>query len=90
MESMVYRLTQERGRWPFLTQRLKNVMDKTRESAPPLTKQIWEFLQDQLEVSEKREMTVGTFVTSANETTIAGVWREHANGELKPGKRTKP
>ena len=75
MESMVYRLAQERRRWPFLTQRLENVTDKARESAPPLTKQIWEFLQDQLELSEKREMTVGTFVKSANETTNAGFWK---------------
>ena len=30
-ESMAYRLTQERGRWPFLTPRLENVTDKTRE-----------------------------------------------------------
>ena len=40
LESMVYRLTQERGRWPFLTPRLENATDKTRESAPPLVKQI--------------------------------------------------
>ena len=36
LESMVYRLTQERGRWPFLTPRLENATDKTRESAPDL------------------------------------------------------
>ena len=40
----VYRLTQERERWPFLTPRLENVTNKTRESAPPPVKQIWEFL----------------------------------------------
>ena len=40
LESMGYRLTQERGRWPFLTPRLENATDKTRESAPPLIKQI--------------------------------------------------
>ena len=40
VESMVYRLTQERRRWPFLTPRLEIVTDKTRESAPPLVKQI--------------------------------------------------
>ena len=33
---MVYRLTQERGRWPFLTLRLENATDKTKENAPPL------------------------------------------------------
>ena len=43
-----------------------------------LVRQIWEFLQDQLEHSEKGELTVGKFVISANETTIAGFWREHA------------
>ena len=58
LESMVYRLTQERGRWPFLTPRLENATDKTRESAPPLVKQIWEFLEEQWEVVESREMTV--------------------------------
>ena len=40
LESMVYRLTQERGWWPFLTPRLENATDKTNENAPPLVKQI--------------------------------------------------
>ena len=82
---MAYRRTRERGRWPFLTPRLENVTDKTRENAPPLVKQIWEFLEEQLEVAEKREMTVGIFVTAANEVTIGGFWREHAKGELLEG-----
>ena len=30
VESMAYRRTQERGRWPFLTTRLENVTEKTR------------------------------------------------------------
>ena len=85
LESMWYRLKQERGWWPFLTPKLENATDKTRESAPPLIKQIWEFLEGQLEVAENREMTVGRFVTAANEVTIAGFWREHATGELKTG-----
>ena len=59
LESLGYRLTQERERWPCLTPRLKNATDKTRESAPPLIKQIWNFLEEQLEVTEGREMTVG-------------------------------
>ena len=83
LESMVYRLTQERGRWPFLTPRLENATEKTKENAPPLVKQIWSFLEEQLEVAEKREMTVTRFVTAANEVTIGGFWREHAEGELK-------
>ena len=58
LESMGYRLLQERDRWPFLTPRLENATDKTRESAPPLIKQIWEFLEGQLEVAESRDMTV--------------------------------
>ena len=74
LEAMVNRLTQERGRWSFLTPRLENVRDKTRESAPPLVKQIWEYLEEQLEVAESREMTVGRFVTAANEVTIGGFW----------------
>ena len=45
LESKGYRLTQERSRWPFLIQRLENATDKTRESAPPLTKQIWDFIE---------------------------------------------
>ena len=32
LELMGYRLTQKRSRWPFLTPRLGNVTDKTRES----------------------------------------------------------
>ena len=87
LNSMAYRLSQERGRWPFLTPRLENVKDRTRErereSAPPLVKQIWEFLEEQLELAEKREMTAGTFVTAANEVTIGGFWTEHAKGELR-------
>ena len=83
LESMVYRLTQEGGRWPFLTPRLENATEKTREDAPPLVKQIWNFLGEQLEVAEKRQMTVARFVTAANEVTIGGFWREHARGELR-------
>ena len=83
LESLVYRLTQERGRWPFLTPRLENATEKTREDAPPLVMQIWDFLEEQLEVTEKREMTVARFVTAANEVTIGGFWREHARGELR-------
>ena len=83
LKSMVYRLTKERGRWSFLTPGLKNATDKTRESAPPLVKQIWEFLEEQLEVAESREMTVARFVTTAKEVTIGGLWREHAKGELR-------
>ena len=84
LESIGYRLTQERGRWPFLTPRL--AMDKTRECAPPLIKQIWNFLVEQLEVAEGREMTVGRFVTAANEVAIECFWMEHAKGELKTRK----
>ena len=86
LQSMVYRLTQERGRWPFLTPRLENATDKTRESAPPLVKQISEFLEEQFEAAESREMTVARFVTAANEVTIGGFWREHAKGELRTRK----
>ena len=83
LESMVYRLTKERGRWHFLTPRLENATEKMRENAPPLVKQIWDFLEEQLEVAKKREMTVARFVTAANEVTTGGFWREHAKGELK-------
>ena len=89
LEAMAYRLTQERGRWPFLTPRLENATDKTRESAPLLIKQVWEFLERQLEVAEDRDMTVGRFVTAANEVTIGGFWREHARGDLKTRKDHK-
>ena len=83
LEPMVYRLTQERGRWPFLTPRLENATEKTKENAPPLVNQIWSFLEEQLEVAESREVTVTRFVTAAKEVTIGGFWREHAKGELK-------
>ena len=86
LESMGYRLTQERGRWPFLTPRLENSTDKTRESAPLLIKQIWGFLEEHLKVTENREMTVERFVTAANEVTIGGFWMEHAKGELNTRK----
>ena len=86
LEAMVYWLTQERGRLPFLIPRLENATDKTRESAPPLVKQIWEFLEEQLEVAERREMTVARCVAAANEVIIGGFWREHAKGELRTRK----
>ena len=86
LESMVYRLTQERGRWPFLTPGVEKAKEKTKENAPPLVKQIWSFLEEQLEVAESREMTVTRFVTAINEVTIGGFWREHAKGELKTRK----
>ena len=72
LEAMAYRLTQERGRWPFLTPRLENATDKTRESAPVLIKQVWEFLEGRLEVAESRDMALGRFVTAANEVAIGG------------------
>ena len=86
LKAMAYRLTQERGRWPFLTPRLENATDKTRENAPPLVKQIWEFLEGQLEMAESKEMTAVRFVTAANEVTIGGFWREHAKDELRTRK----
>ena len=86
LEARAYRLTQERGRWPFLIPRLENATDKTRESAPLLIKQIWDFLEGQLEVAESRDMTVGRFVTAANEVTVGGFWKEHARVDLKTRK----
>ena len=86
LESMAYRLTQENGWWPFLTPRLENATNKTREDAPPLVKQIWSFVEKQLELAERREMTVARFVSAANEVTIGGFWREHAEGELRTRK----
>ena len=72
LESMAYRLTQENGWWPFLTPRLENATNKTREEAPPLVKQVWSFLEKQLELAEGRGMTVARFVSAANEMTIGG------------------
>ena len=89
LESMAYRLTQERDRWPFLTPRLENDTNKTREDAPLLIKQIWELLDGQLEVAESRHMAVGRFVTAANEVTVSGFWRKHAKGDLKTRKNHK-
>ena len=86
LEAMAHHLTEERGRWSFLTPRLENATDKTRENAPLLNKQIWEFLEGQLEVAESRDLTVGRFVTAANEVTVGGFWREHAKGDLKTRK----
>ena len=87
VESKVYILKEERGRRPFLNPRLENVTNKTRESVPLLVKQIWEFLEEQLEVvkerEREREMTLGRFDSAANEVIIGGFWREHAKGELK-------
>ena len=81
--SLKYRWTQENGWWPFLTPRLENATNKTRKEAPLLVKQVWSFLEKQLELVEVRDMTVARFVSAANEVTIGGFWREHAKGELK-------
>ena len=70
----------------YLTVPKNKVTDKTRENAPPLVKQIWGFLEEQLEVAESREMTLARFVRAANEVTIGGFWREHAKGELRTRK----
>ena len=86
LESMGYRLTKESGRWPFLTPRFENATNKTRKNAPPLIKQVWEFLEVQLEVAETTGMTVGRFVTAANEVMIGGFWRQHAKDELRTRK----
>ena len=56
LESMVYRLTQERGRWPFLTPRLENVTDKAKDITPPLIKKVWDFMQNKLEQAERKGM----------------------------------
>ena len=69
--------------WPFPTPRLENATDKTRESAPTFIKQKWIFPEEQIDVAEDKDMTVGRFVTAANEVTIGGFWMEHAKGELK-------
>ena len=50
--------------------------------------QTWEFHQDQLELSEKREMTVGTLVMSANGHKLC-FSREPAKGDLKTRKTYK-
>ena len=85
VELMVYRLKQERGRWPFLTPRLENVTDKTREFST--TSEAGMEVSGGTTGSARREreieMTVGRFVTAANEVTIGGFWREHVKGELK-------
>ena len=83
LESMKYRLTQENGWWPFLTPRLEKATNKTRGEAPPLVKHVWSFLEKQLKLAEGRDMTVARFVSAANEVTIGGFWREHAEGELR-------
>ena len=63
LESFGYRLTQDRGRWPFLTPGLEIATNKTRDSAPLLVRQIWDFLEELLEIAELREMTVERFVS---------------------------
>ena len=89
LDSIGYRLTQERGRWPCLTTRLENTMNKTRESAQPLVKQIWSFLEEQLEVAEQREMTVGRFNTAANEVFIGGFLDGACEGRAKDQERPR-
>ena len=51
-----------------------------------LSSQTWEFCEGQLRMAESRVMTVGRFVTAANEVTIGGFWREHAKDKLRTRK----
>ena len=41
---------------------------------------------NQLEQSEKKDLTMEMFVTSANETTINGFWRDHVTENLRTSK----
>ena len=87
LESMVYRLTQENGRWPFLTPMLENATDKAKVTAPPLIKkQEWEFMQNQLEQAERKGLRVRTFVTLNNDMTIHGFWKDRTTGILRTRK----
>ena len=47
---------------------------------------VWEFLEGQMEMAESKEITVGRFVTAANEVTVVGFWREHAKDALRTRK----
>ena len=85
----MYCMTQERGRWLFLTPRLESVTDKTKELTPPLIKQVWDFMQSQLGQGEKRGQTVGTFVSLANDTTVNGFWKDHVTANLRTRKAYK-
>ena len=89
LKPMVYHLTQEIVRWPFLTSRLASVTDITKKLEPPLLKQAREFMQNQLEQAEKKGLTLGTFVSLANDPTFTGFWRDHASGNLRTRKAYK-
>ena len=39
-----------------------------------------------METAESKEITVGRFVTAANEVTVGGFWREHAKDALRTRK----
>ena len=60
--------------------------DKTKEKAPPLIRQVWEFMQNQLEQAEKKRLTVGTFVSLVNDTTINNFGMDHVTGKLRARK----
>ena len=56
---MVYHLTCERGKRPFLTARLGKMRDKFKEGAPLLIDQLWKLMNDQPEQVERKQMTRG-------------------------------
>ena len=71
---MVNHLASERGKWPFFTP--EKIGDETKQGAPPLSAQVWEFLRDHLDQAEKQRVTVGTLVSlQSNDTTISLFWR---------------
>ena len=60
--------------------------DKKKKTAPPLIKQVWEFIHDQLEQAERKGLTVGTLVSLASDTTIHSFWKDHARVNLRTRK----
>ena len=55
---------------------------KTKETAPTLIMQGWEFMQNQHEKAERRELKLGTIVLLENGTIIAHFWKNQVRGIL--------
>ena len=80
LESMAYRLSQERGRRLFRTPRMENVTEKNKRGRNSLNKENRGVLARPTRALQEEGFDGGP---SANGTSIAGFWREHAKGDLR-------
>ena len=78
-------VSQERGRWPFLTPKLESVTDQTKQKIArlPLIKQMREFIQKQLEPGHEKLKIKKSVLISV---TFPFWEKKHMDGIFSTGK----